>query len=194
MADFDLDRIIVEVDRVIKDAHIYDELYCDSEAIKVLHRVSPLVFQSVQRALHNELIMATSRLLYDGNSYSYKNTELEYLSLFNIVTKYSDYLDDEINAKRDELRSLKETLNIKSYRDLILAHADKLVYSREIDVPSHKTEIECLLRLLKLSRYILFRIRLKFARKHNETSIPIFGCDVMLDGEGRNFIRKLSKI
>ena len=36
----DLDRFVVEVDRVIAAIHFYDEIYCNDAAIKIVNEIS----------------------------------------------------------------------------------------------------------------------------------------------------------
>lgn len=190
----DLDRFIVEVDRIITATHLYDELYCKEDAIAVLNNVSSAAFKIIQISLHNDIIMSVSRLLFDGKSYKNNGHEYTYLSQYQLAEKYLDLIDDEIQKDRDQVRTLKETLGIQDFRDLILAHNDKAILIGEMAAPKHNIETYKLLELLKTSRRLIIGIRVQVALKKGEASLQINSGDILLGGVGGSLIKNLKKI
>ena len=190
----DLDRFIVELDRLITATHLYDELYCDDEAIKVVSSVSNQAFEIIRLSMHNDIVMSAARLIFDGKGYKTKDQEYEYLSQYNLATKYDRFIDAELNTHRDRVRNLKESLNVKNYRDLVLAHNDKPTLTGESELPKHNLETVTLLELLRESRLLFFGIRLKVAQEQGETSLAVAGCNVVRSGVGYNLVRKLKNI
>lgn len=173
----DLDRFIVELDRLITTAHFYGEVYCDDEAIKVISHLSSHAASIIQLSVHNDIIMSVARLLYDGNGYRNSDNSYEYLSQYNLATKYESYIDQELQVHRDRIERIKESLNIKEYRDLTLAHNDKATFIGENKFPKHNMEIHDLLKMLKESRALFFGIRIKIANEQEESSIPVVDCN-----------------
>ena len=190
----DLDRFIVELDRLITTAHFYDEVYCDDEAIKIISRLSNHAARIIQLSIHNDIIMSVARLLYDGNGYKSSGDTYEYLSQYNLAKKYEVHIDLELQGHRDRIGAIKGSLNIKDYRDLVLAHNDKATFTGESEFPKHKMEISDLLTMLKESRALFFGIRIKIAHEQDEESIPVSGCNVHRNGVGYNFIRKIKNM
>ncbi|WP_226647314.1 hypothetical protein [Microbulbifer variabilis] len=190
----DLDRFIVELDRLITAVHLYDELYCDDEAIKVVNSVSSQAFNIIRFSMHNDIVMSAAKLIYDGKGYKTKDQEYEYLSQYNLATKYEHFIDGELQTNRDRIRTLKESLNVKNYRDLVLAHNDKPTLTGESELPKHNLETTTLLELLQESRLLFFGIRLKLAKEQGETSLAVSGCNVVRSGVGYNLVRKLKNI
>ncbi|MGL6403983.1 hypothetical protein ACSZM0_09575 [Aeromonas hydrophila] len=72
----DLDRFIIELDRVKTLVHFYDELYGSDETINVLNKLSPQGIQIIQRSLHDDILMSIARVLYDGQCYKYKKSNM----------------------------------------------------------------------------------------------------------------------
>ena len=190
----DLDRFITELDRLTTTVHFYDEVYCDKDTIKVVSRLSSEAARLIQLSVHNDIIMSASRLLFDGKEYKSSENHYEYLSQYNLATKYESYIDSELQTYRENLGKLKESLNVKNYRDLVLAHNDKATLTGESEFPKHNMETKDLLIMLKESRALFFGIRLKIASEQGETGIPVSDCSVYRNGVGYNFIRNIKYI
>ncbi|OUR71779.1 hypothetical protein A9Q78_09060 [Methylophaga sp. 41_12_T18] len=138
--------------------------------------------------------MSLSRLLFDGEHYKTPEVTYEYLSQYNLAKKYADYIDPEHQSHRDEIAVIKESMNVKDYRDLVLAHNDKATLIGENDHPQHNLETDVLLRILRLSRTLFFDIRLKLAIEQGEQSLPITDGNVHRNGVGTNFLKNIENI
>lgn len=190
----DLDRFIVELDRLTTAVYFYDEIYGEQETIKILSGLSTEATRIIQRSLHNDIVMSLARLLYDGEHYKTSEATHEYLSQYNLAKKYAGYIDQELRSNRDEIAAIKKSLNVKDYRDLVLAHNDKATLTGESDHPKHKLETEVLLRILRLSRALFFGVRLKLAKERGEQSLPITDGNVYRNGVGTNFLKNIENI
>ncbi|HDU8492136.1 hypothetical protein [Aeromonas hydrophila] len=190
----DLDRFIIELDRVKTLVHFYDELYGSDETINVLNKLSPQGIQIIQRSLHDDILMSIARLLYDGQCYKYKKIKYEYFSLCNLVNSYAHLLDDELNIHRDVIREIKESINIEDYRNLVLAHADKSVYVGRETHPKHGLSSATLIELLTETRQLAFGIRYKLMLQNGENTLPVSDGRVYRNGIGANMIRKLKAL
>jgi len=134
----DIDRFIVELDRLTTAVHFYDEIYGEQSTIKTMSDLSRHATKIIQLSLHNDIVMSLSRLLFDGKEYKVSGDNYEYLSQYNLATKYEHYIDSNLNLHRDEIRKIKKNLNIKDYRDLVLAHNDKATITGQQRHPKHK--------------------------------------------------------
>jgi hypothetical protein len=185
----DLDRFIIELNRVTKVVHFYDEIYGQEDSIKVLTSLSRDAAFIIQRSVHNDIIMSVSCLLYDGEAVGNEN-----LSLRNLSQKYSNYIDAELEKSRDKIKKVKEKLDIKSFRDRTLAHKDKATLIGEREFPKHNIETSDLLNLLNEARILTFGIRRKLAVENEETRLPIANGSVNWSGVGYRFIQSIRKM
>ena len=190
----DLDRFIVELDRLITTVHFYDEVYCNEEGIKAISGLSLEAAKIIQLSVHNDIILSTARLLFDGKGYESSGTTYEYLSQYNLVSTYQEHVDQELQEHRNKILKLKQKINVKDYRDLVIAHNDKATITGQNPLPKHQIETQTLLDLLRESRSLLFGIRLKVARENGETSLPITDGNVHRCGVGRKFVQRIKKI
>lgn len=190
----DLDRFIVELDRLITTVHFYDEVYCNEEGIKAISGLSLEAAKIIQLSVHNDIILSTVRLLFDGKGYESSGTTYEYLSQYNLVSTYQEHVDQELQEHRNKILKLKQKINVKDYRDLVIAHNDKATITGQNPLPKHQIETQTLLDLLRESRSLLFGIRLKVARENGEKSLPITDGNVHRCGVGRKFVKQIKKI
>lgn len=190
----DLDRFIVELDRLITTVHFYDEVYCNEEGIKAISGLSLEAAKIIQLSVHNDIILSTARLLFDGKGYELSGTRYEYLSQYKLVSTYQEYVDHELQEHRNKVLKLKQRINVKDYRDLVIAHNDKATITGQNPRPKHQIETQTLLDLLRESRSLLFRIRLKVAKENGEISLPINDGNVHGCGVGRKFVRQIKQI
>ncbi|TMN44299.1 hypothetical protein [Pseudoalteromonas sp. S2755] len=190
----DIDRFIVELDRLTTAVYFYDEIYGEQETIKIISGLSSEATRIIQRSLHNDIVMSLARLLYDGENYKTSEATYEYLSQYHLAKKYASYIDHGLQNHRDEIAEIKASLNVKDYRDLVLAHNDKATLTGENDHPKHNLETEVLLRILRLSRTLFFGVRLKLAKERGEQSLPITDGNVHRNGVGTNFLKNIENI
>ncbi|HAU4889824.1 AbiU2 domain-containing protein [Aeromonas hydrophila] len=189
----DLDKFIIEVDRVIALVHFYDELYGSDETINVLNNLSPQGIQIIQRSLHDDIIMSIERL-FDGNGYEQGGAKFEYLSLYNIVNSYQRFWDEDTNQQREKIGSIKNSMNIKNYRNLVLAHADKSVYVGSDQHPKHRMSTALLIELLRETRQLTFDMRYRLMLEMGENTLPVSDGNVNRSGCGTNMIRNLKRL
>lgn len=190
----DIDKFIIELDRLITLVHFYDEVYCNVESVKTISNFSLEAAKIIQLSIHNDIIISTTRLLFDGKSYESHGKYFEYLSQYNLVTTYQDLIDEDLQLNRDKISELKQTLNLKNYRDLVIAHNNKAVLTGEAYQTKHQVKTETLLELLKESRILFIGIRLKIAKINGEKSILIAPNYVYRGGAGLKFIEKIRSV
>jgi hypothetical protein len=190
----DLDRFIFELDRLITTVHFYNEVYCNEEGINAISSLSLEAAKIIQLSVHNEIVLSTARLLFDGMGFESSGNKYEYLSLYNLASTYRKHIDQELSEKKDKILKLKETFNVKDYRDLVMAHNDKATITGQNPAPKHQIETETLLGLLRESRSLLLSIRLKVAKENGESSFPVSPGNVDLSGVGRKFVQRINKI
>jgi len=89
---------------------------------------------------------------------------------------------------------LKKKINVKDYRDLVIADNDKATIAGQNPVSKHQIETEILSDLLRASRSLLFGIRLKVARENGEGSFLVTYGNVDRCGVGRKFVQRIKKI
>ncbi|MEP4545294.1 MAG: hypothetical protein ABJ000_03885 [Saccharospirillum sp.] len=190
----DLDRFIVELDRLISTVHFYDEVYCNDEGVNAISSLSLEAAKIIQLSVHNDIVLSTSRLLFDGKGFESSGTTYENLSLYNLVCNYEEHIDQELHDQRKKISQLKQKINVKEYRNLVIAHNDKATITGQNPAPKHQIETEILLDLLRESRSLLYGIRLKVAKENGETSLPVTDGNVHRCGVGRKFVQRIKKI
>lgn len=190
----DLDKFIIELGRLTTLVYFYDEVYGQKETIDTFASLSYKAAEIIQISLHNDIVMTLSRLIFDSDAYKGRKTQHEYLSLFNLRLKYQAYICPELEQYRNEVCKIKQTLNVKEYRDLIIAHSDKLTITGAIEHPKHNLNTAVLLDLLHKTRLFAFGIRVKVAHDNGEKTLPVTSCDVYRNGVGSTFIRNINKL
>jgi hypothetical protein len=190
----DLDRFILELDRLTTAVYFYDEIFGEQETLKIFAGLSSEATRIIQRSLHNDIVMTLARLLFDSEHYKTSEVTYEYLSLYNLARKYSSYIDQELQSHRDEIAKIKRSLKVKDYRDLVLAHNDKATLTGINVHPMHNLETEVLLRILWLSRALIFGVRLKLAEEQGEQTLPVTDGQVHRNGVGTNFLQNIQNI
>ena len=145
----DLNRFIFELDRLTTAVHFYDEVYCDKDAINTLGRLSNQAAKIIQLSVHNDIVMATARLLFDGEKYKVSGKVYEYLSHYNLAKKYEKYIDSTLQIHRDRVAEIKKEINVKDYRDFVLAHNEKATLTGQNEHPKHNIETKHLLEMLQ---------------------------------------------
>ncbi|MDO6506463.1 hypothetical protein Q4506_06325 [Colwellia sp. 4_MG-2023] len=155
----ELDRYLYELSRVQKNVNLYDELFCDDDARQSLRKMNSGVFNVFQRSLNTEIILSVASL-FDSDGFTYKKEKIEYLSQKNLVQKYEHHLDEKLRDLREETTKHWKELNIKSYRDIWIAHNDHKHMMGQGDV-KHNISTDILIALLSSSYQLIFGIRMK---------------------------------
>lgn len=190
----DIDRFIFELDRLITTVHFYDEVYCNEDGVNAISSLSLEATKIIQRSIHNDIVISTARLVFDGKDFKSHEGARENLSQYNLACNYKEHIDNELEKHRSKITTLKNKINIKSYRDLVIAHNDKPTITEQTPDPKHKIDTKTLLNLLGESRSLMLGIRLKVAKKNEETYIPVTDGRLNRCGVGREFVRRIKKI
>lgn len=188
----ELDRYISEITRVQEYIYIYDEMFCSLQSRQVLQRLSPSVFVVFQKSLNSEILLSIARL-FDSDGYKCGKGNIEYLSQRNLAEKYKKYIDEKAKEHREKTSSIWKELNIKNYRDIVLAHNDKASMLGDKEIPKHGVETDDIKKLLEASSNFIFEIRKSLAFENDETSLPIMP-NGHRGGDGYKLIRELEKI
>ena len=181
----DLDRFYQEIVRIERNTRIYDELYCGDKSYEILTEFAPEVFAVMQKALNDEIILSLSKA-FDGMGM--KN--FEYLSQRNLTGRYMDFISPELTALRDRTTNVWKELNIRDYRNTILAHNDRKTLIGESEAPKHSVETAKVLELLIASRSYISGIKINVFGGQQSVSIPV-NPNVNYQGYGSQFVNKL---
>jgi len=190
----DIDRFIFELDRLVTAVHFYDEVYCNEDGVNAISSLSLEAAKIIQRSIHNDIVLSTARLVFDGKDFNSSEGIRENLSQYNLACKYKEHIDPDLEKHRTTIAALKVQVDIKNYRDLVIAHNDKHTIIGLTPAPKHKIDTKTLLNLLGESRSLMFGIRLKIAKNNEETYLPFSDGSVRRCGVGREFIRRIKKI
>lgn len=190
----DIDGFIFELDRLITAVHFYDEVYCNEDGVNAISSLSLEAAKIIQRSIHNDIVLSTARLVFDGKGFNSSEGTRENLSQYNLVCNYKEHIDPELEKHRTTIAALKKKFDTKSYRDLVIAHNDKPTITGKISIPKHKIDTKTLLNLLDESRSLMFGIRLKVAKNNKETYLPVTDGKVKRCGVGRDFVRRIKRI
>jgi hypothetical protein len=126
MEMFDLKTALAELSRYnsyISDIRIevqlYEQLYCFAASTEILNRNITSVFSIVQKSMFISLLTRVSAV-YDSKSVgSNENLSLDFLE-----HKYRAYASEALLSEFSELKGRYEALNIKAYRNKLIAHND----------------------------------------------------------------------
>jgi hypothetical protein len=184
----DLDRFYAELVRIERSTRVYDELYCSKGSCEVLTRVAPEVFKSIQKALNDEIILSLAKA-FDGIGMK----DYEYLSQRNIVCRYKDFVSPELSQLREKTSEIWKRLNIRDYRNTILAHNDRGTLIGESPVPVHAVSTDDVLGLLDASRSLIVGLKINIFGGNQTVSVPV-NPSFNWSGYGLKFIDKLRKM
>ncbi len=152
----DLEAYLIELSRVQKNVNLYDELYCNEDAKAALENASRNVFNVLGRALNTEILVSVAAL-FDGEGYRVRGNEYSYLSQRYLVKKYEHQIDAELLEYRKTTSRIWQSLNIKAYRDFLIAHNDLAHYIGK-QTTSHSVSTDLLLDLLNASYSLMHGI------------------------------------
>lgn len=188
----ELKRFVVECMRIRRTLQVYKEFFETHESAITLQNAEEDVSFIIKRAMHDEIIISFSRL-YDGNGYKTKGTHLEYFSQRNLIgtllEKYKTS-SDEILELRAKTKKLVDEIDIKSYRDRVIAHNDKEIFMGE-DSVKHKATFQRLIDLIEASTQLAIKLQahiqkndlVEFWQNPNEKFV----------GKGIKFLEKLKQ-
>ncbi|WP_330110177.1 hypothetical protein [Methylophaga thalassica] len=187
----DIDRYIVEAIRVRRSIQVYDELYCSHESVEILLDKAGRVFGVLQRALHDEIVISLSRL-FDSLGYDTKGGRQDYLSQLNIVNANESILTENEQELRKRTAVLWEEIDIKSYRNLKIAHNDKESLVVPDKIVKHGVSTEKAKELVDVSIQLMICIKRNFTGSE-EVSLPQNPND-KYEGYARELVGRLKKI
>ncbi|PSU66964.1 hypothetical protein C9J22_20440 [Photobacterium phosphoreum] len=184
----ELDRYLVEINRVRKTVQVYIELFTSKESVDVLTNFSGDVFGCIQRSMHDEIVISLSRL-FDGKGYKTKEGMHEYLSQRNLVLKYEGLLTERLINLRNETSQLWNHIDISLYRNLKIAHNDKAVIVSDQSIVRHNISTDKIVTLIDKSTELILGIKLEISESQR-VSIPI-SLDEKFEGKGIDLIQRL---
>ncbi|NRF17538.1 hypothetical protein [Vibrio coralliilyticus] len=154
----DLDRYIIEATRVRRAIVVYSEMFGTAESVRVLNKSAGEAFSIIQRAMHDEIVISLSRL-FDSRGYEHRGEVLEYLSQYNIVSKYEAHLNERGKRLRRLTGKIINRLAFKPYRSLKIAHNDKALFLGHTPKIKHNITSYRVLLLIDLSISIVVSIK-----------------------------------
>lgn len=188
----DIDRYIAEAMRVRRAVQVYDELYCTQNSVDTFQINADVVFGVIQRALHDEIVISTSRL-FDSLGYRTKDGRREdYLSQFNIVSANEGLLTVKENMLRKRTAALWEELAIEKYRNLKVAHNDKDNLVSGDKLLKHGITSEKIKELLDVSIQLMLGIKCQITGS-DKVSFPVNVTD-KYEGYALDLLARLRKI
>lgn len=98
---------------------VYTELFDSAEAVEAMNQFHPFIFSNYQRCLVHVLYLELSKLIDPKGKSGSKNLSFEF-----IISKASDEHQIELLSDLTELGKLFEEVNLKKFRNKLLAHND----------------------------------------------------------------------
>lgn len=187
----EIDSYISEAVRVRRAVQTYDELFCSGESVATLIDTAGEVFGVMQRALHDEILISFSRL-FDSEGYKTKNGVQGYLSQINIVKQHERFLTNDLQELRQKTARLRKQLNLKDYRDLIVAHNNKAVMIGESGPTKHGITSDSAKELLEVSIQLMIELKREITNSR-EVGLPVNPQDTY-KGKGLELIGKLKRV
>lgn len=123
---FDLDKALAELSLyksyiagICREVQLYEQLYCSADSRAVLNSNLTSVFGIIQRSMFVSLLTRVSAVL-DSKAFGTDPN----LSLAYFHDKYWDYIDDSLQAEFESVSRAYKMLNIKQFRNKLVAHND----------------------------------------------------------------------
>ncbi len=188
----ELDRFIAEIVRIRRCVQVYIELFTEKKSIDVLANVSSEIFATIQRSMHDEILISVSRL-YDGKGFQYKGQIKENLSQLNLVSQHEKIITGagDLKKLRGKTIDLFEKISIKDYRDKKVAHNNKDTLVGNNETVKHNIDSDSIISLLETSLSLIIGIKAELEQKKN-VSVPVM-INEKYEGKGRDLINKLLK-
>ncbi|EOX4844335.1 hypothetical protein J4H13_22715 [Vibrio alginolyticus] len=135
----EFNRYLSEAIRIRRSIQVYSEIFDSRDAIETLSDKSIEFTAIIKRSMHDEILMSLARL-FDTDGYNHKGNVLEYLSQRNLVLEHEQFLDENLNKLRHKTADIWQSLSVKTYRDIKLAHNDKAtLFNREHSIRHNVT-------------------------------------------------------
>lgn len=186
MEEFDL--YIIEATRVRRAVVVYSEMFASSDSVAELNKSASRAFSIIQRSMHDEILMSLSRL-FDGSGYKSKGSNRAYLSQYNLVSKYDEFLDPKGQKLKAISSKLLSRLSFKSYRDLKVAHNDKETLLTANSSIKHEITSRKVLLLLDVTIQLMLNLKTTIS-KSDKISIPV-NLNDKYDGVGTLVVNKM---
>lgn len=188
----ELKRFVVECMRIRRTLQVYKEFFETHETASILQNADEEVAFIIKRAMHDEIIISISRL-YDGYGYKTKEACFEYLSQINLIgtlLKKYNIQSKEISPLRARTKQLLDEIDIKSYRDRVIAHNDKEILMGE-DSVKHKAKFQKLIDLIETSTHLAIELQ---ANLQNNDQVEFWQWQDPKDkfiGKGSRFLERI---
>lgn len=98
---------------------VYTELFDSSEAVEAMNQFHPFIFGNYQKCLVNILYLELTKLIDPQGRSGSKNLSFEYM-----ISKASVEHQIKLQSDFKDLNKLFEEINLKKYRNKLLAHND----------------------------------------------------------------------
>jgi hypothetical protein len=98
---------------------VYTELFDSPEAVEAMNQFHPFIFGNYQKCLVDVLYLELTKLIDPQGKSGSKNLSFEFM-----IAKTSDEHQNELISDLTELSKLFEEVNLKKYRNKLLAHND----------------------------------------------------------------------
>lgn len=147
---FDLKTALAELSRynsyisdIRREVQLYEQLYCLSASTEILNRNITPVFSIIQKSMFISILTRVSAVFDSKSLGSNENLSLDF-----IEHKYRTYANEALRSEFDELKGRYQALNIKKYRNKLIAHNDLATVFGESSV-SHTIKDGDIMSLLK---------------------------------------------
>lgn len=147
---FDLKTALAELSRynsyisdIRREVQLYEQLYCLSASTEILNRNITPVFSIIQKSMFISILTRVSAVFDSKSLGSNENLSLDFLE-----HKYRTYANEALRSEFDELKGRYQALNIKKYRNKLIAHNDLATVFGESSV-SHTIKDGDIMSLLK---------------------------------------------
>jgi hypothetical protein len=184
----DVKRYISEALRIRRTIQVFSEFFDSPDSVEILSNASLEVSFILKRSMHDELILSLSRL-FDSESYKSQGSKFEYLSQRNLLEKYKDNINPEIQTLRDETAKLWNDSAIKYYRDFRVAHNDKALMIGQSQNIKHNVTFEVAATLVDTSICLMVKLQSSISGQ-NDVSL-YQNIDEKYVGKGKAFLSKL---
>lgn len=126
MKMFDLKIALAELSRfnsyisdIRREVQLYEQLYCLSAPTEILNKNITPVFSIIQKSMFISILTRVSAVFDSKSLGSNENLSLDFLE-----HKYRTYTNDALRSEFVELKGRYQALNIKTYRNKLIAHND----------------------------------------------------------------------
>ncbi|ROO33423.1 AbiU2 domain-containing protein [Pseudomonas sp. 7SR1] len=123
---FDLKTALTELSRyksyisdIMREVQLYEQLYCFLGSAEILNKNITSVFSIIQKSMFISILTRVSAVFDSKAMGSNENLSLDFLE-----HKYRAYASDALLLEFSELKNRYEALNIKAFRNKLIAHND----------------------------------------------------------------------